>query len=85
MKVAELTGALLDFWVARAEGMAAKIYTTHKDGPAVCVAENRMNFEPSTSSAGTGCVERPRLAGAADWMPGRCRLKTACRSEVRSI
>lgn len=72
MKVNELSGALLDYWVARARGMSAKIYAPSGAGSEVCVAENRMNFCPSTDWAQGGpIIERERMhggpAGGQSW------------------
>lgn len=66
MKTSELTGALLDYWVARVEGLQARPYrlgeatarcwTIDKQGRTDCV------FSPSTSWAQGGpIIERERI------------------------
>jgi hypothetical protein len=59
MKTSELTGALLDYWVARAEGESAEIQTYgDKD---MCVIFCR-EFSPSTDWAQGGpIIERERI------------------------
>jgi hypothetical protein len=61
MKVAELTGATLDYWVAKAEAMDAEIYQPNAE-ESVCIAENRMNFCPSMDwRQGGPIIERAHI------------------------
>jgi hypothetical protein len=61
MKVAELSGAELDYWVARAEGQSAEIVRPNQSEVA-CVVNNSWNFAPSTDwDDGGPIIERERI------------------------
>jgi hypothetical protein len=52
MKIAYLeAGPLLDFWVAKAQGLQVEIVAPNGPCSEVCVTENRESFSPSTSWA----------------------------------
>lgn len=67
MKTGELTGALLDYWVAKAEG-----HSVTTDAGHCWLSKTAMVFEPSTSWAQGGplidkyelsLIDKPYLAG----------------------
>lgn len=77
MKTSELTGAQLDYWVARAEGYAASLQGGHlriSRRGGLDLAE--LGYSPSTEWAHGGpIIERERIAiipneGCAEWFAG---------------
>lgn len=95
MKTAELTGALLDYWVARAEGL-----NVYMDGELVEVEDKHENWRayyPSTDWAQGGpLIEKYEISvdatfamWAADTGPvsgeGDTPLVAICRAVVRSV
>lgn len=76
MKVSELTGALLDYLVAKAEGMDAHIVTATHGAQWVILADtHNESFEPSTDWAQGGpIIESERIdiiASGNEWDAGR--------------
>lgn len=66
MKVSELSGALLDYWVARAEGIESGWLSLQDDGSAVCVlgpsVERCFEWSPSVDwGQGGPIIERERM------------------------
>lgn len=72
MKVSELSGAALDYWVAKAEGFPQCGLHT-EDGETVCflgpVAMERFTWAPSTAwEQGGPIIERERIS-VVNWAP----------------
>jgi hypothetical protein len=63
VKTSELTGPLLDYWVAKAEGKKAHIRTWHDDSKSCRVTEYKeYDYSPSTDWAQGGpIIERERI------------------------
>jgi len=69
METAKLTGALLDYWVAKAQGKNAVINNVQKrcalwDGSGMAISDNFLGwFSPSTDWAQGGpIIEREKIA-----------------------
>ena len=96
MKVALLTDALLDYWVGRAEGIAAdqlRIQLVPRTDIYICVREGRYRYDPSTNPAVSwpiidriGVRLGPYLGGweafYISWYAGATGLEAAMRAYV---
>ncbi|MES2149536.1 MAG: phage protein NinX family protein [Pseudomonadota bacterium] len=59
MKTTELSGALLDYWVAMAEGLNQPRLVPRAAGSAeslVCMVDDRVDFQPSTNLEQGGAI-----------------------------
>lgn len=97
MKVSELAGSQLDFWVARAEGVEATVDTQLKFTPSTDWAQGGpiidregIAISPMPAKGGTWCaISMGRLAtrptgGTGVWMEGPTPLIAAMRGYVRA-
>lgn len=82
MKVSELTGAMLDYWVARAEGYAVIPAPTDPQGCWVDDGGTPFPFAPSTDWRQGGPIidcERYTLASPHDDVPEQRMWQAWCR------
>lgn len=94
MKTAELTGALLDYWVARAEGddTAAQMADGYRFQPSTSWAQGgpiidreRITVMPEPQSGGEwGAAYVVWLPSVDYWTPGATALQAAMRAYVAS-
>ena len=97
MKVSELAGVQLDFWVAKAEGVESSIDTQLKFTPSTDWAQGGpiidregIQVAPMPAKGGTWCAvsigRLPNRAGSANgaWVEGPTPLIAAMRAYVRA-
>ncbi|WP_426106391.1 phage protein NinX family protein [Massilia sp. TSP1-1-2] len=99
MNVSDLTGALLDYWTGRAEGIPAdqlRIQLVPRTTDLICVHSRRDRYAPSTNpAAGWPIIDRlgvrigPYLGGweasYCGWQAGATGLEAAMRTYVASV
>ncbi|MVW64542.1 DUF2591 domain-containing protein [Massilia sp. NEAU-DD11] len=90
MKIAYLeAGPLLDYWVAKAQGLQAEIVAPSGPGSEVCVIDSGETFSPSTSWAQAGpIIEREHIDLVSDfgrWMARHGKQQDYSRADVSPL